>query len=341
MATLDIFNDDAFSVSQLTQTIVDIPRVPTQLGDEGLFSEYGITTTTMMIERTGSGLKLVPTAPRGGVGQTAGRERRKLIPIAAVHLPQRDTILADEVQNVRAFGSETEVEGVQRLVSRQLTQLKGNLDLTLEHMRVGALRGQVLDADGVSVIWDLYEIFGMQRQVLGFNINTANTSVDLRQKTEDLKRAIQRKLGGKSFTRVRVKCSESWFDKFVGHDKMYKAWELYQQGVFNREFPGQNFVFNNVVFQVYSGGVVDANGLDHDFIPEGKAYAYPEGVRDMFQIAYAPGDYMSTVNTMGVPYYASQERLPHDKGVDIESQSNPIVLNTLPEAVIELTTKAS
>ena len=36
MATLDIFNDDAFSVSQLTQTITDIPRIPTQLGDEGL-----------------------------------------------------------------------------------------------------------------------------------------------------------------------------------------------------------------------------------------------------------------------------------------------------------------
>ena len=29
MATLDIFNDDAFSVSQLTQTITDIPRIPT------------------------------------------------------------------------------------------------------------------------------------------------------------------------------------------------------------------------------------------------------------------------------------------------------------------------
>ena len=86
MATLDIFNDDAFSLSQLTQTIVDIPRVPTQLGDEGMFNEYGISTTTMMIERTGSGLKLVPTAPRGGVRATVGREKRKLIPIAAVHL---------------------------------------------------------------------------------------------------------------------------------------------------------------------------------------------------------------------------------------------------------------
>lgn len=341
MATLDIFNDDAFSVSQLTQTIIDIPRVPTQLGDEGLFREYGIATTSMMIERTGSGLKLVPTAPRGGVGASAGRERRKLIPIAAVHLPQRDIILADEVQNVRAFGSETEVQGVQRVVRTQLEKLKGNIDLTLEYMRAGALKGKVLDADGVTELWDLYSIFGMTQQTIGFNINTAATSVDLRQKTEDLKRAMQRKLGGRSFTRVRVKCSESWFDKFVGHDKMYAAWEKYQDGAFNREYPGQNFLFNGVLFQVYSGFVVKANGDEVPFIEANTAYAYPEGVPGMFQIAYAPGDYMSTVNTVGVPYYASQERLPHDKGVDLESQSNPIVLNSLPEAVIKLTTTAS
>lgn len=337
MATLDIFNDDAFSVSQLTQTIVDIPRVPTQLGDEGLFSEQGLTTTTMMIERTGSGLNLVPTAPRGGVGNTVGREKRKLIPIAAVHLPQRDTIMADEVQNVRAFGSETEVEGVQRLVTRQLTQLKSNIDLTLEHMRVGALKGQVLDADGVSVIWDLYSIFGMQQAVLPFNINTASTAVDLKAKCVALKRLVQKALGGRSFRCVRVKCSESWFDKFVGHDKMAKAWELWNSGAFARQDQTEgDFEFAGVVFQIYSGGVGDV-----DFIPEGQAYAYPEGVPNMFQTWYAPGDYMSTVNTMGAPYYASQERMKHDKGIELESQSNPIMLNTLPEAVIKLTTAAT
>ena len=337
MATLDIFNDDAFSVSQLTQTITDIPCIPTQLGDEGLFNEYGITTTTMMIERTGSGLNLVPSAPRGGVGQTAGREKRKLIPIAAVHLPQRDTIMADEVQNVRAFGSETEVQGVQRLVQRQLAVLKGNLDLTLEHMRVGALKGKVLDADGVTELWDLYSIFGMTQAVLPFNINAANSTVDLKAKCVELKRKVQAALGGRSFRRVRVKCSESWFDKFIGHDKMAKAWDLWNNGQFHRtDQSTSDFEFAGVVFQIYAGGVAGK-----DFIPAGEAYAYPEGVPNMFQTAYAPGDYIDTVNTMGAPYYANQALLEFNKGVKLESQSNPIMLNTLPEAVIKLTTAAT
>lgn len=337
MATLDIFNNDAFSVSQLTQTIVDIPRVPTQLGDEGLFTEQGLTTTTMMIERMGSGLKLVPTAPRGGVRATVGREKRKLIPIAAVHLPQGDTIMADEVQNVRAFGSESEVESVQRLVNRQLALLKGNIDLTLEHMRIGALKGKVLDADGVSEIWDLYSIFGMQQQGLAFNIANKSSTVDLKEKCVALKRLIQKAMGGRSFRRVRVKCSESWFDKFVGHDKMAKAWELWNSGAFARQDQTEgDFEFAGVVFQIYAGGVGD-----HEFIPEGKAYAYPEGVPNMFQTWYAPGDYMETVNTMGSPYYANQRLLDFNKGVELETQSNPIMLNTLPEAVIELTTAAA
>lgn len=337
MATFDIFNDDAFSVSQLSKTIVDIPRVPTQLGDERLFNEYGINKTTMMIERTGSSLKLVPTAARGGVGATVGRDSRKMIPIAAVHLPQRDTILADEVQGIRAFGSETEVESAVKLVRKQQVKMKQNIDLTLEHMRVGALKGTVVDADGSTVLWNLYDIFGFTQQTIYFDIATASTTTDLKVKVQELKRAIQAKLGGRSFRRVRVKCSLEWFDKFTGHNNMKKAWELWQNGAYMRMDQSEaDFEFAGVVFQLYLGGT--SNG---DFIAPGEAYAYPEGVPGMFETAYAPADYMETVNTEGLPYYTKQELMDFNKGVMLESQTNPIMLNSLPEAVIRLVTTAS
>ena len=73
MATLDIFQDDAFSVTSLSSTITDIPDVPTKLGDKGLFQEEGISTTSFMIERQGSSIKLLPTAPRGGSAIDAAR----------------------------------------------------------------------------------------------------------------------------------------------------------------------------------------------------------------------------------------------------------------------------
>lgn len=67
----------------------------------------------------------------------------------------------------------------------------------------------------------------------------------------------------------------------------------------------------------------------------------PEGVPGMFRTVYSPADYMETVNTVGVPYYAKQERMAFDKGVELEAQSNPICFNQLPEAVIKLSVAAS
>ena len=71
-------------------------------------------------------------------------------------------------------------------------------------------------------------------------------------------------------------------------------------------------------------------------MPEDRAFAVPEGVPDLFITRFAPGDYMETVNTNGLPYYASQEIMKHSKGVEMEAQSNPINLCTRPHAVVEL-----
>lgn len=329
MATFDIFNNDAFSVSSLSQVIVDQPRVQTALGDSGLFTESGIATTSMMIERTGSEFKLVPAAPRGGVGAPVSLKGRSLVPVMAVHLPQTGAMLADEVQGIRAFGSETEVEAVSARFAAKLGVAKGNLDLTLEYHRIGAIKGQVLDADGTTVLMDMYSTFGVTQTVVNFIFATATTKV--KQKAADVTRAIKLKLGGRAFSGVEVRCSAAFFDSLTGHATVEKAFELYDQNSYARtDQRGKGFTYGNVTFIEYLGGV---GGID--FIPAGEAYAYPIGVNGLFQTAYAPADYMETVNTMGLPYYAKQEAMPMNKGIAFEAQSNPINLCTLPETVIK------
>lgn len=337
MATFDIFNDDAFSLSQLTQTIVDIPRVPTMLGDMGLFTEYGINTLSMMIERKGSQLQLVPAAPRGGVAQTLKSDGRKLISVSGVHLPQQDMITADQVQGVRAFGKETEVEAMSTVVNQRLTQMKSNLDLTLEYQRIGAVKGKVYDADGTTELLDVYNLMGKTQVTKFFNINTANSGSDPKQNSIMLKRAMRTALGGRGFRRVRVICSEGFFDKLVGHENMKAAWERWQDGAFARQDQSTtDFEFAGVVYTVYEGEIGG-----NDVIEDGFAYAMPEGVPRMFQMAFCPADYMETVNTNGAPYYAKQWIPEPRKAVHLESQSNPITLNTLPEAVFKVAVTAS
>lgn len=338
MATLDIFNDDAFAVTRLSQTITDIPEVPTLLGEKNLFAEEGISTTTFWIERQGASIALVPSAPRGGVRQPVALGPRKMIPLPTIHLPQSWSVLADEVQNIRAFGSETEVETVQKLVARKMAVARQSMDLTHEYQRVGALKGRIMDADGTTELLDLYDAFGMTQQQVFFDIASASSSADPKMNSVALKRAIRSKLGGRRFTGVRVIVSEGFFDKLVGHNAMKKAWELWNQGAYLRQDQSAagDFEFAGVTYEIYSGGL--SNG---DFIEDGVGYAYPEGVPGMFQTKFAPADYMETVNTEGLPYYAKQERMSFDKGVIGEAQSNPIHFNTLPEAVIKVSVAAS
>ena len=333
MATLDIFNDDAFSLSQLSKTIVDIPRVQTRIGNMGIFNEYGINSLTMMIERKGDKLSLVPAAPRGGVRQPIASGKRKLIPVAAIHLPQGGAVMADEVQGIRAFGSETEVESAVKLVTTKLAKMKAQLDLTLEYQRAGAIMGKVMDADGTTELWDYYDIFGFTQETIDFDIVGNTTEDQVKIKIQTLKKKMRAALGGRSFTGIGVISSEGFMESLTRHASVKKAFELFQQNVYARTDQLESDVsWMNVNFMDYSGGLGTT-----DFVPAGEAFAYPIGVSGMFETAFAPADYMETVNTNGLPYYAKQERMSFDKGIELESQSNPLHLNSLPEAVFRLT----
>lgn len=335
MATFDIFNDDAFSVSALTQTITDLPRLATRIGSSGLFTEQGMPTLGMMVERQGSALKLVSAQARGGVGEPVKLGDRKLINLQTTHLPQRGSMLADEVQGIRAFGKETEVEAASARFAQKLKVAKDQIDITMEYHRIGAIKGLVMDADGTTPLLDVYSAFGMTQQTKFMVLGTAGTKV--KQKAIEIKRMIAAKLGGRSFTKVRVLCSQTFFDDLTGHATVEKAFELYNSNSHARtDQSGSDFEFAGVIFEEYAGGIGT-----HLFIPEGEAYAYPEGVAGLFQTWYAPADWMETVNTMGLPYYAKQEVMPYNKGVSFESQSNPLNFCSLPEVVIKVSAAAS
>src|SRR5690606_1874259 len=160
MPHLNLFESDAFSLMSLTAAINEAPHKPGLLGALGLFEEEGISTTHFDVEVEKSTFMLVPAQPRGAPGQPKGGNARSLIAFRTTHLPQRSTILADSVQNVRAFGSENELEGIETVRNQRLAKMRGDLDVTMEWQRIGALKGQILDADG-STLLDLFTTFGV------------------------------------------------------------------------------------------------------------------------------------------------------------------------------------
>lgn len=330
MPALDIFNNDPFSVVSLTKAINETKHVPSRISELGLFSEEGITTTNVMIEKQGNALSLVPSGSRGAPATPVTGDKRTAIPFSATHLAQVANILADEVQNVRPFGAEGDVETVQGIVNKRLTKMRRNLDATIEHHRMGAIKGQILDADGTTVLLNLFTAFGVTQQTKSMVLGTTTTKV--RQKIVEAKRLIEAELGGLMYSGVRALCSPGFFDSFVGHDSVVAAYDRWQDGEFHRQDIRAGFYHGGVFWEEYRGTV---GGVS--FIADGEAYLLPEGVPDLFVTHYAPADYLETVNTIGLPYYAKQEELRMGKGVELEAQSNPISLCTRPRTVIKLT----
>lgn len=329
MATFDVFKGDGFTLSSLTAAINTGPHVPTKIGDSGLFTEEGVTTTTVQIEKQGSKLILVPSQERGGNGVVINADKRELIPFNTVHLPQRATILADEVQGLRAFGSETEAEAVEAYVNKRFQKMRRNLEVTLEYHRIGAIQGKVLDADGSTVLVDLYTKFNITKKTKSLVLGTATTKI--LTKLLEAKEMLEESLGAEMYTGLTCYCSSSFFNSLVEHAMVKEAYARWQNGAALRDDMRAAFIFADITFSVYRGKVGAV-----DFIPAGKAYLVPEGVQDMFMTNFAPADYMETVNTMGLPFYANQELLPMNKGVALEAQSNPLCINTRPDCVIEL-----
>ena len=326
---MDIFNDDAFSVVSLTKAIEDTPFVPGRVGQLGIFSEEGVSTTSISIEKVGSTVSLVPAASRGSSGRPMGNDKRQMIPFTATHLPQRASILADEVQNLRAFGSETEVETAQRLMNRKLAKMRRDLDTTIEYQRIGAIKGSILDSDGTTELLNLHTAFGTSVTSHSLVLGTAGTLV--RNKVIEARRKMEAALGGLTYSGARVLCSASFFDALVGHAKVEAAFDRYMNGEFLREDQRGGFYFAGVFWEEYRGQV-GAN----KFIADGEAWMVPEGVPDLFVTNYAPADYMETVNTLGQAYYAKQEPKDFNKGIDVETQSNPIHICTRPAVPVKL-----
>ena len=326
---MDIFNDDAFSVVSLTKAIEDTPFVPGRVGQLGIFSEEGVSTTSVSIEKIGSTVSLVPAASRGSSGRPMGNDKRQMIPFTATHLPQRASILADEVQNLRAFGSESEVETAQRLMNRKLAKMRRDLDTTIEYQRIGAIKGSILDSDGTTELLNLHTAFGTSVTSHSLVLGTAGTPV--RNKVIEARRKMEAALGGLTYSGARVLCSASFFDALVGHAKVEAAFDRYMNGEFLREDQRGGFYFAGVFWEEYRGQVGATK-----FIADGEAWMVPEGVPDLFVTNYAPADYMETVNTLGQAYYAKQEPKDFGKGIDVETQSNPIHICTRPAVPVKL-----
>jgi hypothetical protein len=337
---LDIFNQDAFSVTSLTDALRDVAPRPSRLGDLGLFSTQGVTTTSVAMERIGDIIQLVAPTPRGGPGETRDMPKRSIQNIAIPHFQRDWSVVADEVQGVRAFGSETALETVQGIVAGKIQVNLDDLDLTDEYSRIGAIQGIVAYKGGQTL--NLFDTFGVaQAAEIDFDLDNANPAEGaLLLKCTAMIRKARAALGGIAFSYLHAFVGDTFFDQLLTHKEVRETYKGTSQAAFLRDsFVGRNrgsnpiFEFGGIVWENY--GAIESTGDGALMgIEAGKAKFVPMGVPGLFKTYWAPADYIETVNTVGLRSYAKQWRMQNDKGVNGETQRNPLHLCTRPNALL-------
>jgi hypothetical protein len=330
---LDPFSNDAFGQIQLTEAINLVPNRYGRVGQLGLMPSKGVRTRKVALEERNGVLTLLPTAELGSPGTVGKRGKRKVRSFVIPHIPHDDAVLPEEVQNLRAFGAENQLASLADIMAEHLQTMRDKHAITLEHLRMGGLKGVILDADG-SVLYDLFSEFGISAKIINFALDNSDT--DVLTKCLELKRYIEDSLMGQNMSHVHVLVSSEFFDALTNHPEVRDAYDRWQDGAAKRDDLRKGFIYGEILFEEYRGRADTPDGTVRRFIAEGEGHAFPVGT-NVFSTYFAPADFNEAVNQPGLELYAKQEPRKFDRGTDLHTQSNPLPMCSIPTLLVKLT----
>lgn len=302
MASMDIFNSSAFSMTSLSGAVDKVDYMPSLLGQLGIFEPMPVRTRTVFVDRRDGSLTLIPSSPTGAPPEELVKDDRDAVPLKTTRLAKGFTLYAEEIQGIRQFGSETELMQVQAEYMRRMARVRGDMELTHEYHRLGALQGMLLDADGTTVIYDYFTEFGVtEAAAIDFALTTGTT--DIRGKCAEVIRTMTRASRGAftSATTIHALAGDTFYDNLISHpnvEKAYLNWSAAADLTQNKAFGA--FTFGGITWHNYRG--TDDNSTVAVAVNEAKFF--PVGASGVFKKAMAPAEFGPYVNTAGRDVYA-------------------------------------
>ena len=331
MATMDIFEGDAFSVVELTRALENIPFKPATLSGSDLFTERGVRTRTVVIESRDGTLSLIPFSERGSGYDQQSPESRQVRAFVCRQFKKQDVLWASEIQGIREFGTESVTSQAQAEVARRMRRLRSDAEATFEYHLLNAIQGVVKDPRDGSEVINFSNEFGITPAAeIDFDLDSQSpASGVLRKKCQALIESVEESLGGLAVgpVQLRAECGSAFFADLVAHKEIR---ETYLNTAAASELRGRvvdEVMFGGITFRRYGGNSTIG-------VPTDKAFFYPQGIEGLFEIYFAPADTFETVNTLGLPLYArmipDRER---DEWVRLEIESNPLPICTRPQVL--------
>lgn len=345
---LDIFRNDAFSYTSLQRVVDNAPYIPQTLGEMQLFDSKPIDTVEVLIYEKDGGFAIIPTTERGSPDIQQVRRSGRLFGLKTPRISKKDTVRAGEIgpgiadmalpQNIRA-------RNAAQLVADRTSQLKTDMDATKELHRLGALQGKVLDADGVRVIADYFDTFGVA-QPATVNINFASDALGVNEAQmyfqETFYTPMQTVLQGRWMpnTTIGALVGAGFWGKLMRNPAIREIWKLEQTGraIARAANPlaapnnWQSVEFGGIRFMNYRPSTAGEIA-----VPANQAILFPIGAKDVFNVYWAPGETFLDATEKGKPEYLYIQPDPNTampSYIDIVMRSYPLYACIFPKALM-------
>jgi hypothetical protein len=310
MATMDIFRADPFRLVEKTAALNKRPRIPTMLGAGGmnLFAVKRSRTKDIYFEEMEGTIGLVPTSERGDPLDVGTNDKRTVKTARTPRLAKASKLTAAEIDGVRAFDSETELQAVATEIAVRDEKERMNIELTWENMRLGAIQGIVTDSDG-STLYDWFNFFGVtQPTEIDFDLDNASPAAGaLYKKCNEVRVNMYRAAKGLWFpsTTIYGLCDDLFWRDLVTHPE---AAESFRNQARAGSMPAAMAYLENMeVFRF--GGITFIHYLGTDDgatvgIAASKCKFFPANTPGAFEVVFSPGEFFGTVNRPGQELYS-------------------------------------
>ena len=269
MATMDIFEGDAFTIVELTRALENIPFKPALLSGSNLFSPARRASRTVVIESRDGTLSLIPFSERGSAYEQQVPDRREMRAFVCRQFKKQDVLWASEVQSVRDFGSESATQQVQTEVAYRLRKLRQDAETTFEYHLLNGIQGIVKDPKDNATVVNYFTEFGISPAAeIDFDLDNASpASGALRKRCQALIEGVEESMGGLSAgaVQVRAECGSAFFADLVAHKEVRETYLNTAAAADLRGRVADEVSFGGITFRRYRGGVglrrADRQGL--------------------------------------------------------------------------------
>ena len=306
-------------MTALTAAINILPNRYGRLEELNLMPPKPVRQRQIVVEEMNGVLNLLPTLPPGSPGTVGVRQAQAAL-LRGPHIPHDDVVLPEEVQGIRAFGSETETETVAGVIARHLETMRNKHAITWSTC-AWALKGVILDADG-SVIYDLFDAFDITQRRWPSSWARRGTNV---KKCTTVLADHRGQPQGRVHERRPCACARR-----SSSPRSPVTPRSRRPSRTGRRAPSSSTTCV-AASPTAASPSRSISGPGHrcqrhraPLHRRWRGPCLPLGTIDTFGTYFAPADFNETVNTVGQPLYAKQEPRKFDRGTDLHTQSNPL-----------------